>query len=83
MDISVFKTSGMNHLWVLQRHTQMNDMNDDNKDLFPNITSPDIVNYLVFRPSAITHDQLKAYKSLESYNFFMSGWVRDVKANEK
>ncbi|XP_060075798.1 uncharacterized protein LOC132555467 [Ylistrum balloti] len=50
---------------------------DDVHEL-PAIAYPDIVNYLVNTQSAYTLDNLKAYKSLESYNYFVSGWVRDL-----
>ena len=48
-------------------------------DSFPGVTYPDIVNYLVNGRSSYTLDDLKAYKSLEAYNQFVCGWVRDVK----
>jgi len=54
----------------------------DNVKLFPDISYPDIVNYLVNTKSAYTLDDLKAYKSLESYNYFVSGWVKDVSVIE-
>ena len=44
----------------------------------PNITWIDISNYLIETPSEITKDKLRAYKSLEAYNFFLSGHVQDV-----
>lgn len=47
--------------------------------LLPDVTYPDIVNYLVFQQSAYTVQQLKAYKSLEAYNYFVSGWVKEVR----
>ena len=47
-------------------------------NLFPSITYPDIANYFLFSPSPLTREELKAYKGLESYNFFVSGFVRDV-----
>ena len=50
-------------------------------DNFPSISYPDIVNYLVFRPSPYSADDMKAYKSLETYNQVIEGWVRDVKVN--
>ncbi|XP_062576035.1 uncharacterized protein LOC134237903 [Saccostrea cucullata] len=46
------------------------------------VTYPDIVNFLLFSTSAYTLDQLKSYKGLESYNQFVSGWVRDVSVCE-
>ena len=50
-------------------------------DNFPSISYPDIVNYLVFRPSPYSADDMKAYKRLETYNQVIKGWVRDVKVN--
>ncbi|RDD42711.1 hypothetical protein TrispH2_006575 [Trichoplax sp. H2] len=49
----------------------------DDKDL-PDITYPDIVNYLVTTESSYTLEDLKDYRSLQSYNYFVSGWVSDV-----
>ncbi|KAL3843252.1 hypothetical protein ACJMK2_021194 [Sinanodonta woodiana] len=44
----------------------------------PDIQYPDIVNYLVNTQSAYTLSDMKAYKSLESYNYFVSGWVKEM-----
>ena len=44
----------------------------------PNITWIDISNYLIETPSEFSKDKLRAYKSLEAYNFFLSGHVQDV-----
>ena len=51
-----------------------------NHDDFPSITFPDISNYLALSTSHYTTctKQMKAFKSLEAYNFFVSGWVKDV-----
>jgi hypothetical protein len=49
-----------------------------NHDDFPFITFPDISNYLVLSMSFYTTQQMKAFKSMEAYNFFVSGWVKDV-----
>ena len=38
----------------------------------PAVEYPDIVNYLVLQTSWATKQQMKAYKSLEAYNFFVS-----------
>jgi len=48
-------------------------------DILPQITYPDVFNYLVLTKSFYTLDQFKAYKSLEAYNFFVSGWVCNAK----
>ena len=50
----------------------------ENIDYFPKVTYPDIVNFFLFAPSPLKKEQLKVYKSLESYNHFVSGWVKDV-----
>ena len=47
-------------------------------DLWPEIEYPDIVNYLVNTQSTYTLKDMKAYKSLESYNQFVCGWVKEV-----
>ena len=44
----------------------------DSSENCPNIESPDIVNYLLFTSSEYTNDQLKAYKSLDSYQYSIS-----------
>ncbi|XP_041376642.1 uncharacterized protein LOC121389093 [Gigantopelta aegis] len=49
----------------------------DNVDILPGITYMDIVNYLLFTPSAYTADDLKSYKGLDAYNQFVCGWVRE------
>ena len=50
----------------------------DSSENWPNIEFPDIVNYLLFTSSRYTNDQLKAYKSLDSYQYFIAGWVRCI-----
>ena len=45
---------------------------------WPDIAYGDIYNYLILTPSYYTHEQLKAYKSLDGYNSFANGWVSDV-----
>ena len=40
----------------------------------------DIVNFLVYTTSFITYEAIKAYKSLDSYNQFLNGWVGNVRA---
>ncbi|MEQ2183434.1 hypothetical protein GOODEAATRI_032457 [Goodea atripinnis] len=44
----------------------------------PLIEAVDITNYLVLQTSHYTKQQMKAYKSLEAYDFFISGWVQNL-----
>lgn len=47
----------------------------------PPVTNMDIVSYLVLTHSFYTKDQMKAFKSLEAYKYFNSGFV--LKAGTK
>ena len=49
-----------------------------NMTKWPEVTYPDIVNYLVYNQSAYTLAELKAYKSLDAYNYFVSGFVQEI-----
>ena len=42
------------------------------------VSFADIYNYLILMPSFCTHEQLKAYKSMDGYNFFINGWVSNI-----
>ena len=42
-------------------------------------SQPIIVNYFLFSLSPLSKEGLKAYKSLDSYNQFASGWVKELK----
>lgn len=46
----------------------------------PPVEASDIVAYLVLQTSYLTTKQFKAHKSLEAYNQFVNGWVKDVHA---
>ena len=48
------------------------------RTLWPQVEYPDIYNYLINAISPYTKEQLKAYKSLDGYNFFCQGWVRNL-----
>ena len=48
------------------------------KKLWPQITYLDLVNYFVFSTSTYTQDEIKAYKSLQSYSYFIAGWVLEI-----
>ena len=44
----------------------------------PPMEARDLVAYLVIQTNFITAKQFKTYKSLEAYNQFVCGWVKDV-----
>ena len=44
----------------------------------PDVSWGDMYNYLVNSPSEYTQDNLKAYKSLEAFNFFVYNHVQDI-----
>lgn len=46
----------------------------------PPVEASDIVAYLVLQTSFFTTKQFKAHKSLDAYNQFVNGWVKDVQA---
>lgn len=56
---------------------KMSEYTTEVKDL-PTIEAVDITNYLVLQTSYYTRQQMKAFKSLEAYNFFVSGWVHNL-----
>ena len=49
---------------------------------WPDVEYGDVFNYLIESPSVYTGKLLKAYKSLDAYNFFASGWVDNVSVTE-
>ena len=46
----------------------------------PAVDASDLVSYLVLQTSYITAKQFKAHKSLEAYNQFANGWVKQVES---
>ena len=46
----------------------------------PPVDASDLVSYLVLQTSYLTAKQFKSHKSLEAYNQFVSGWVKEVVA---
>ena len=45
---------------------------------YPTVSYPDILNYLVLHTSFCTTKQMKAYKSMEAYNSFVSWRVHEI-----
>lgn len=45
----------------------------------PTVDASDLVSYLVLQTNFITAKQFKAHRSLEAYNQFVCGWVKDVR----
>ena len=45
----------------------------------PPVEASDLVTYLVVQTNFITTKQFKAHKSLEAYNQFVCGWIKDVR----
>lgn len=50
----------------------------DSVSKWPDVEFGEIYCYLVDSPGQFTWETLKAYRSLEAYNFFHSGWVYTV-----
>ncbi|KAF3859842.1 hypothetical protein F7725_000097 [Dissostichus mawsoni] len=48
----------------------------------PAVEAMDITSYLVLHTSYYTASQMKAYKSLEAFNYFVCGWVNDLGTKE-
>ena len=48
------------------------------ESLLPDISWPDIYNYLIEYPSVFSKESLKAYELLEGHNFFISGHVQEA-----
>ena len=46
---------------------------------WPDVEYADIYNYLIETPSVYTCNSLKAYKNLKAYNYYVNGWIDDVR----
>ena len=53
----------------------------EKSDVVPPVSGCDLVSYLASQTSFITSKQFKAHKSLEAYNQFVSGWVKDIQTH--
>ena len=51
---------------------------DTNPDRLPPVSNMDIVNYLVFGVSFYTQTEFRNFKALDSYKYFVEGWVGDL-----
>ena len=47
-------------------------------ECLPSVEAADLLSYLVLETSFYTKQQFKAYKSLEAYNFMVSGFITSV-----
>ena len=56
-------------IYVMNKNSFATDFGD-----LPNLEFPDISNYLVVQMSFYSKQQMKAFKSLEAYNFFVCRW---------
>lgn len=45
---------------------------------WPEIEFPEIVNYLLLSSTNFSREQLKAFKSFRSYQYFVAGWARGI-----
>ena len=54
------------------------DLQVDNPAKWPNLEFGDIYVYLINTKGMYTKESLKAYKSLEAYNYFYNGYVQTV-----
>ena len=50
----------------------------DDVELWPAISYINVGMYLLFSKSSYTEEQLKNYKSLNCYQNFINGWVREI-----
>lgn len=49
------------------------------KDPLPtNLAYYDVVNYCIEKDSAYTFASFRAYKALDAYKFYESGWIREI-----
>jgi hypothetical protein len=51
---------------------------EDDINIWPSVTHIDVGMYLLFSQSPCSQEQLKNYKSLDCFQNFVNGWVREV-----
>ncbi len=59
--------------YLVPKHEKSRDIND-----LPELTSMDVMAYLISTASPYTTNNFQAYKSSEAYNQFANGWLFDV-----
>ena len=52
----------------------------DDMAIWPRVEYGHIFTYFISRPGVYTQEQLLSWKQLESYNYFLNGYVRTIKA---
>jgi len=45
---------------------------------WPAVTYADVYNFLINATSYCTYEQLKAYRSMDAFNFLVNGWVTNI-----
>lgn len=55
----------------------LNELNANLEEL-PEVTTMDLVNYLILTHSFYSGQQLKAYKSLQAFKYFDAGFVQNI-----
>ena len=56
-------------------YTISSELWEDDVKKWPSIEFGDVYTYLIETRGSFTKDKLKAYKSLEAYNYFYNGYV--------